>query len=129
MDQNQIEPFINEAVVLSQINHRIVIKLRGYCLETFAPLLVYKFVPNGTMFEYIHNESKLFSISWETCLRMVIETMEALSYLHSTFSTPIIHRDVNSSDKLLDSNYTTKVSDFGSSRLVPLEQTKVAIMV
>ena len=88
VDQNQIEPFINEAVVLSQINHRIVIKLRGYCLETFAPLLVYKFVPNGTMFEYIHNESKLFSISWETCLRIVIETMEALSYLHSTFSTP-----------------------------------------
>ena len=58
-----------------------------------------------------------------------IETMKALSYLHFTFSTPIIHKDVNSSDILLDSNYTTKVLDFGSLRLVPLDQTKVAITV
>ena len=106
-----------------------MVKLWGCCLETFAPLLVYKFVPNCTLFEYIHSESKMFTISWETCLRIVIETMEALSYLHFTFSTPIIHRDVNSSNILLDSDYTTKVLDFGSSRLVPLDQTKVAIMV
>ena len=71
----------------------------------------------------------MFIISWETCLKIVIETMEVLSYLHFTFSTPIIHRDVNSLDILLDSNYTTKVLDFGSLRLVPLDQTKVAIMV
>ena len=84
---------LDNIVAVHRRNHKInwilnVVKLWGCCLETFAPLLVYKFVPNGTMFEYIHNESKLFSISWETCLRIVIETMEALSYLHSTFSTP-----------------------------------------
>ena len=58
VDQNQIEQFINEVVALSQIKHRIVVKLWG-CLETFAPLLVNKCVANGTLFEYIHSESKV----------------------------------------------------------------------
>ena len=63
VDQRQIEQFINELIVL-------FVELLGYCLETSVPLLVYDTVPNGTLFKYVHSESKTSTISWEVCLRI-----------------------------------------------------------
>ncbi|KAJ4718215.1 putative Kinase [Melia azedarach] len=94
MDESKVEEFINEVVILSQINHRNVVKLLRCCLEIEVPLLVYEFVPNGNLFEYIHDQNKEFPITWEMRLRIAVEVSGALSYLHSAASIPIYHRDI-----------------------------------
>ncbi|KAL7246116.1 hypothetical protein ACSBR2_001282 [Camellia fascicularis] len=120
-DESQIEQFINEVVVVSQINHRNVVKLLGCCLETQVPLLVYEFITNGTLFEHINNQSKASNISWENHLQIATETIGVLSYLHSAALIHIIYKDVKSTNILLDDNYIAKVLDFGVSRFVPLD--------
>ncbi|KAF8007143.1 hypothetical protein BT93_K1212 [Corymbia citriodora subsp. variegata] len=103
IDEEKVEQFINEILILSQINHRNVVKLLGCCLETEVPLLVYEFIPNGTLYQYIHDPNEEFHVSWDT--------------------------HIKSTNILLDEKYRAKVADFGTSKSVSLDQTHVTTLV
>nr|XP_027188730.1 wall-associated receptor kinase-like 1 isoform X2 [Cicer arietinum] len=130
IDRNQIETFVNEVVILSQINHRNIVKLLGCCLETQTPLLVYEYIPNGTLSQHIHRKDhQSSSLSWETRLQIACEVAGAVAYMHFSASIPIFHRDIKPTNILLDSNYSAKVSDFGTSRSIPLDKTHLTTAV
>ncbi|XP_073131968.1 wall-associated receptor kinase 17-like [Henckelia pumila] len=127
-DPYQIPQLLNEVIILTQVNHPNVVKLLGCCLESEVPIMVYEFVSNGTLFGHIHNIGETHWFSWSNRLRIAIESAGALSYLHS-LAMPVIHGDVKSPNILLDEYYNAKISDFGASRLVPIDQTQVSTLV
>ncbi|XP_062079183.1 wall-associated receptor kinase-like 10 [Humulus lupulus] len=129
IDEAKLSEFINEVVILTQINHRNVVRLLGCCLETDVPLLVYEFIPNGTLSEYIHDKNAEFPFTWNIRLQIATEVAGALSYLHSAASFPIYHRDIKSTNILIDEKLRAKVADFGTSRTISLEQTHLTTLV
>uniref|UniRef100_A0A0D3GKK3 Protein kinase domain-containing protein n=1 Tax=Oryza barthii TaxID=65489 RepID=A0A0D3GKK3_9ORYZ len=129
MDETNKKEFGKEMLILSQVNHKNIVKLLGCCLEVDVPMLVYEFVPNGTLYHLIHGGGGGGVISFATRLRIAHESAESLAYLHSFASPPILHGDVKSSNILLDESFMAKVSDFGASILAPTDEAQMMTMV
>ncbi|XP_012702230.1 wall-associated receptor kinase 3-like [Setaria italica] len=130
ISERQEKEFGKEMLILSQINHRNVVKFYGCCLEVEVPMLVYEFIPNGTLYQLIHGRHHHGPrVSFATRLKIAHEAAEALAYLHSWASPPIIHGDVKSANILIDDNYTVRVSDFGASTLAPTDEAQFVTFV
>ncbi|XP_031736152.1 LEAF RUST 10 DISEASE-RESISTANCE LOCUS RECEPTOR-LIKE PROTEIN KINASE-like 1.2 isoform X1 [Cucumis sativus] len=121
----RVEQFMNEVEILARLRHRNLVSLYGCTSRSSRELLlVYEYVPNGTVADHLHGKlAKSGKLPWCTRMKIAIETASALVYLHAS---EIIHRDVKTNNILLDNNYCVKVADFGLSRLFPLDVTHVS---
>ncbi|KAF8660555.1 hypothetical protein HU200_057578 [Digitaria exilis] len=94
IDDRHKKEFGKEMLILSQINHKNIVKLVVCCLEVEVPMLVYEFIPNGTLFDLIHGKNRTFHIPFSSLLRIANEAADGLAFLHSYSNPPIIHGDV-----------------------------------
>eukprot|EP00253_Pinus_taeda_P012733 PITA_12733 len=125
-NSRRIEQFINEVKIFSALNHPYVVRLYG-CTSADSPelLLVYEYVPNGTLADHLHgNRKSPKGLPWNARLNIAIQTAQALAFLHA-LEPPIFHRDVKSSNILLDENLDIKLADFGLCRLLPVDASHV----
>ena len=118
-----VDQVLNEVKILSQVNHRSLVRLLGCCVDSELPLLVYEYVPNGNLFEHLNGYGDL---DWKVRLQIGLQSAEGLAYLHSAAYPPIYHRDVKSSNILIDKFLNAKVADFGLSRLAEPDLSHVS---
>uniref|UniRef100_A0A0D9Y1F4 Protein kinase domain-containing protein n=1 Tax=Leersia perrieri TaxID=77586 RepID=A0A0D9Y1F4_9ORYZ len=123
------EEFVNEIIILSQINHRNIVRLMGCCLDVHVPMLVYEFVPNGTLSELLHGADCRSPIPLDIRLKIAAQSAEALAYLHSSTSRTILHGDFKSANILLDDQLNAKVADFGASALKSMNESEFIMFV
>lgn len=105
--------FENEVACLSKINHQNVISLLGYCIHGNTRFLVYEMMHNGSLESQLHGPSRGSALTWHLRMRVALDVARGLEYLHERCNPPVIHRDIKSSNILLDSNLSAKLSDFG----------------
>ncbi|MBA0750085.1 hypothetical protein Gogos_003947, partial [Gossypium gossypioides] len=119
---------LNEVRILCQVNHRSLVGLLGCCVELDQPIMVYEFIENGNLLDHLQspNINDRGLLTWTRRLQIARDTAEGLAYLHFSAVPPIYHRDVKSSNILLDVKHNAKVSDFGLSRLAHTDMSHVS---
>ncbi|KAF5771084.1 putative protein kinase RLK-Pelle-CR4L family [Helianthus annuus] len=118
--QEKESAFDSELAFLSRLHHKHLVRLVGYCEEREEKLLVYEYMKNGALYDHLHdkkNVEKNSSVlnSWKMRIKVALDAARGIEYLHSYAVPPIIHRDIKSSNILLDANWVARVSDFGLS--------------
>ncbi|XP_020972432.1 serine/threonine-protein kinase-like protein CCR1 isoform X2 [Arachis ipaensis] len=103
--------FEMELEILCKIRHCNIVNLVGYCAEMGERLLVYEYMPHGTLYDHLHGG--LSPLNWTLRLKIAMQAAKGLEYLHRELSPPIPHRDLNTSNILLDSDWGARISDFG----------------
>ncbi|CAO2824269.1 unnamed protein product [Amaranthus hypochondriacus] len=110
-----IRDFENELEILCKMRHCNIVNLLGYCTEMGERLLVYEYMSHGTLHDHLHGG--LSPLGWTLRLRIALQAAKGLEYLHMEANPPVVHRDVKSSNILLDSDWGARISDFGCCNL------------
>ncbi|XP_068651809.1 serine/threonine-protein kinase-like protein CCR4 [Aristolochia californica] len=119
--QEKDHAFVSELAQLSRVNHKNLVQLLGFCDEEPERVLVYEFMANGTLHEHLHKLEWSPLMEWTPRMKVALDAARGIEYLHTYAVPPVIHRDIKSSNILLNEEWTAKVADFGLSLKGPGE--------
>lgn len=119
-----------EVEAIGRVRHKCLVKLLGYCAEGAQRMLVYEYVNNGNLEQWLHGDVGPCSpLTWEIRINIILGTAKGLTYLHEGLEPKVVHRDIKSSNILLDKQWNAKVSDFGLAKLLGSERSYVTTRV
>ncbi|KAL0913211.1 hypothetical protein M5K25_016655 [Dendrobium thyrsiflorum] len=119
-----------EVEAIGRVRHKNLVRLLGYCAEGAHRMLVYEYVDNGNLDQWLHGDvGDVSLLTWEIRMNIILGTAKGLAYLHEGLEPKVVHRDVKSSNILLDRQWNSKVSDFGLAKLLCSERSYVTTRV
>ncbi|XP_021887807.1 probable serine/threonine-protein kinase At1g01540 [Carica papaya] len=119
-----------EVEVIGRVRHKNLVRLLGYCVEGAYRMLVYEYVDNGNLDQWLHGDvGEVSPLTWDVRINVILGTAKGLAYLHEGLEPKVVHRDVKSSNILLDRHWHPKVSDFGLAKLLCSERSYVTTRV
>ncbi|KAM6549991.1 hypothetical protein CsatB_021667 [Cannabis sativa] len=124
--------FENEVETLTKIRHRNIIRLHGFCLHKRSMFLIYEYMERGSLFCVLSNDIEAVELDWSKRINIIKGIACALSYMHYDCTPPIVHRDITTTNILLNSEFEAFVSDYGTARLLDPDssnQTMIALLV
>lgn len=108
-----------EVEAIGHVRHKNLVRLLGYCIEGTERLLVYEYVNNGNLEQWLHGAMRQHGfLTWEARMKILLGTAKALAYLHEAIEPKVVHRDIKSSNILIDDDFNAKISDFGLAKLL-----------
>ncbi|KAJ8775085.1 hypothetical protein K2173_020089 [Erythroxylum novogranatense] len=113
-----VEYFRNEVKILTEIRHKNIVKLHGFCLHRRSMFLVYEYMEKGSLFYALRTDSLAVELGWRKRVKIIQDVAYALAYMHHDCNPPIVHRDVSSNNILLNSSLDGFISDFGAARIL-----------